>query len=86
MSKKASSGVSQKEMISKARALCDKMLKDLEEAKRPVLECIKCSLDNSEYDSRLGYLTPIGKMVRSELNVSSVQKLARTVFMLKNFT
>lgn len=80
--KKANSGISQKQMIIKAKALCEKMLSDLEQAQRPVLESIKCSLDNSEYDSKLGYLTPTGKMVRSELNVSSVQKLARTVFML----
>lgn len=76
------SGNSQKEIIRKAKAICEQMLSDLEKAKRPVLESIKCSLDNSEYNSKLGYLTPAGKMVRSELNVSSVQKLARTVFML----
>lgn len=78
----AGSGNSQKDIIYKAKAICEGMLSDLEKAKRPVLESIKCSLDNSEYDPRLGYLTPAGKMVRSELNVSSVQKLARTVFML----
>ena len=57
------------------------MLKDLEKAKRPVLSAIKCSLDNSDYDSRKGYLTPSGKMVATELNASSVQKMARTVFL-----
>jgi DNA topoisomerase VI subunit A len=31
----------------------------------------------------VGYLTPGNKMVRTELNVSSVQKLARVVFMLE---
>jgi DNA topoisomerase-6 subunit A len=62
--------------------LCNQMLTDLENAKRPVIEAIKCSLDNSNYDSKVGYLTPGDKKVRSELNVSSVQKLARTVFML----
>lgn len=82
MAKKASSGISQKDMVTKAKSLCNAMLTDLEHAKRPVLESIKCSLDNSEYDAKVGYLTPAGKMVRSELNVSSVQKLARTVFML----
>ncbi len=79
---KANSGVSQKDMIGKAQMLCERMLADLENSKRPVLESIKCSLDNSEYNPKVGYLTPGGKMVRSELNVSSVQKLARTVFML----
>lgn len=66
-----------------SKDLCNQMLKDLERAQRPVLEAVKCSLDNSFYDSRKGYLTPGEKMVRSELNVSSVQKLARTVFMLE---
>lgn len=80
--KMAGSGNSQKDIIRKAKMVCEQMLADLEKAKRPVLESIKCSLDNSDYNPKLGYLTPAGKMVRSELNVSSVQKLARTVFML----
>ena len=62
--------------------LCEKILKDLEQVRRPVLSAIKCSLDNSAYSPHKGYLTPKGKMVRSELNVSSVQKIARTVFLL----
>lgn len=65
-----------------ANEICDKMLKDLERAKRPMLEAVKCSLDNSFYNSKVGYLTPGDKKVKTELNVSSVQKLARTVFML----
>ena len=44
---------------------------------------IKCSLDNSEYKPRIGYLTPTGKKVRSELNVNSIQKMARMVFLLE---
>lgn len=64
-------------------ALCEEMLADLGEAKRPVLEAIKCSLDNSTYDAKVGFLTPAGKMVRTELNVSSVKKMARTIFMLE---
>lgn len=63
--------------------VCETMLKDLERAKRPVLSAVKCSLDNSEYDSHKGYLIPKGKMVQSELNVSSVQKISRAVFLLE---
>ena len=63
--------------------LCNKMLKDLEQAKRPVLSAVKCSLDNAEYNSKTGYLTPLAKRIQSELNVSSVQKLSRTVFVLE---
>lgn len=70
------------EITKKAKALCDQMLKDLESANRPVLSAVKCSLDNAFYDPKVGYLTPGDKVVRSELNVSSVQKLARTVFLL----
>jgi DNA topoisomerase-6 subunit A len=66
-----------------AKMLAERMLKDLENSKRPYLEAVKTSLDNSEYNSKVGYLTPGGKVVRTELNVSSVQKLARVVFMLE---
>lgn len=66
-----------------AKILADKMLKDLENSKRPVLEAVKTSLDNSFYDSKVGYLTPGDKRVRTELNVSTVQKLARVVFMME---
>jgi DNA topoisomerase-6 subunit A len=66
-----------------ARILADKMLRDLENSKRPVLEAVKTSLDNCLYNSKVGYLTPGDKVVRTELNVSSVQKLARVVFMLE---
>jgi DNA topoisomerase VI subunit A len=66
-----------------AKNLAERMLKDLESSKRPYLEAVKTSLDNSEYNAKVGYLTPGDKVVRTELNVSSVQKLARVVFMLE---
>lgn len=66
-----------------AKALAEKMLADLEKSKRPVLEAVKTSLDNSFYNPKVGYLTPGDKRVRTELNVSSVQKLARVVFILE---
>lgn len=66
-----------------AKNLAEKMLKDLENSKRPVLEAVKTSLDNSFYNSKVGYLTPGDKRVKTELNVSSVQKLARVVFILE---
>lgn len=66
-----------------SRDICDAMLSDLEKAKRPILSAVKCSLDNSAYNPTKGYLTPLGKRVQSELNVSSVQKLSRTVFILE---
>lgn len=66
-----------------ARVIANAMLADLEKSKRPVLEAVKTSLDNSFYNSKVGYLTPGDKVVKTELNVSSVQKLARVVFMLE---
>ena len=66
-----------------AKKLAEIMLKDLENSKRPVLEAVKCALDNSFYNPKVGFLTPGDKKVRTELNVSSVQKLARVVFMLE---
>ena len=38
-----------------SRSLCDQMLKDLEQARRPILSAVKCSLDNSSYDAKRGY-------------------------------
>lgn len=66
-----------------ARLLAEQMLSDLEKTKRPVLEAVKTSLDNSYYDHKVGYLQAGDKVVRTELNVSSVQKLARVVFVLE---
>jgi DNA topoisomerase VI subunit A len=72
-----------KDIPKEAKILCDAMLADLEKAKRPVLEAVKCALDNSFYSPKVGYLTPGSKVVKTELNVSSVQKMARTIFMLE---
>ncbi len=66
-----------------SKELCNKMLTDLENAKRPILEAIKCSLDNSRYVPKVGYLTPGDKMVKTELNVASVQKMSRAIFLLE---
>jgi DNA topoisomerase-6 subunit A len=66
-----------------AKILAERMLSDLEKSKRPVLEAVKTSLDNSFYNPKVGYLQAGDKRVRTELNVSSVQKLARVVFMLE---
>ncbi|MCB0348596.1 MAG: DNA topoisomerase VI, partial [Bdellovibrionales bacterium] len=80
---RSASNYSTNDIIKESKRLCDTMLADLERAKRPVLEAIKCSLDNSIYNPNVGYLTPGDKKVRTELNVSSVQKLSRTAFMLE---
>jgi len=71
------------DIMKQCLGLCDQMLADLERAKRPILKATKCSLDNSLYDHRLGFLTPGDKKVSTELNVSSVKKMSRSVFMLE---
>ncbi len=71
-----------KNIPKRSQELCKEMLKDLQKKKPPVLKSIKCSLDNSEYDPKKGYLIPKGKMVASELNVSSVQKISRSLFLM----
>lgn len=66
-----------------SKDLCSRLLADLEKAKRPVLLATKCSLDNSKYNHKVGYLTPGPKKVRTELNVSSVKKMSRAIFLLE---
>jgi len=66
-----------------SRDLCGRLLADLEKAKRPVLYATKCSLDNAIYNHKVGFLTPGDKRVATELNVSSVKKMSRAVFLLE---
>src|SRR6476619_342668 len=66
-----------------SKELCSRLLTDLEKAKRPVLYATKCSLDNAVYNHKVGYLTPGSKKVATELNVSSVKKMSRAIFMLE---
>src|SRR6478752_4824159 len=65
------------------KELCNRLLQDLERAKRPVLYATKCSLDNAIYNHKIGYLTPGPKKVATELSVSSVKKMSRAIFMLE---
>lgn len=73
----------QQELPKLSRELCSRLLADLERAKRPILYATKCSLDNANYNHKVGYLTPGSKKVATELNVSSVKKMSRAVFMLE---
>jgi DNA topoisomerase-6 subunit A len=66
-----------------SKELCNRLLGDLEKAKRPVLYATKCSLDNARYNPKVGFLTPGPKKVATELNVSSVKKMSRAIFMLE---
>lgn len=71
------------EVINLGKELCERMLADLERAKRPILSATKCALDNSNYSNKIGFLTPGPKRVFSELNVSSVKKMTRAIFVLE---
>lgn len=66
-----------------SREMCERLLSDLESAKRPVIEATKCALDNCLYDPKVGYLVAGDKTVATELNVSSVKKMSRTIFLLE---
>ncbi|MBL7716459.1 MAG: DNA topoisomerase VI [Bdellovibrionales bacterium] len=66
-----------------SKDLCNRLLQDLERAKRPVLYATKCSLDNAIYNHKVGFFTPGSKKVATELNVSSVKKMSRAIFMLE---
>ena len=48
-------------IIKQADSLCDGMLKSLQKARSPVLQAVKCSLDNSSYDTKTGYLVSKGE-------------------------
>ncbi len=63
--------------------MCERLLRDLEKARRPVFQATKCALDNCFYNPKVGYLTPGDKKVATELNVSSVQKMSRAIFMIE---
>lgn len=66
-----------------SKKLCLKMMKDIDAARKPYLEATKCSLDNAEYDAKVGFLVPGDKKVATELNVASVKKLSRALFILE---
>jgi DNA topoisomerase-6 subunit A len=74
---------SDQEIPKVSKELCSRLLADLERAKRPVLYATKCSLDNSIYSHKVGYLTPGNKKVATELNVSSVKRMSRAIFLLE---
>ena len=74
---------SEQTIPSLSKELCNRLLGDLEKAKRPVLYATKCALDNCNYNPKVGYLTPGNKKVATELNVSSVKKMSRAIFLLE---
>ena len=80
-SKVAKSGDDAIPKISKE--MCENMLDDLERAKRPILQAVKCSLDNSIYTPSKGFFIAGNKKVSTELNVSSVKKMSRAIFILE---
>lgn len=76
-------GVDQADLPKFSREICERLLSDLERAKRPILYATKCSLDNAIYNHKVGFLTPGDKKVGTELNVSSVKKMSRAIFLLE---
>jgi DNA topoisomerase-6 subunit A len=76
-------GQDQADLPKFSREICERLLVDLEKAKRPILYATKCSLDNAFYNHKVGFLTPGDKKVATELNVSSVKKMSRAIFFLE---
>jgi len=71
------------EVKLRAIELCNNLFSAIEKGDRPFIEAIKCSLDNALYDPSVGFLQPMDKKIKTELNVSSVKKLARASFLLE---
>lgn len=59
------------------KKICQEIISDLEQAKKPVIESIKQSIDNAIYNPKKGILEPGDKKNKVELNVSSIKKLTR---------
>lgn len=66
-----------------SKKMCLKMMKDIDAAIKPRIEATKTSLDNAIYDHKKGYFVPGDKKVLTELNVSSVKKMSRALFILE---
>lgn len=60
-----------------------KIMKDLEEAKKPFIEATKESGDNAIYDSKLGFFVPGDKKLTVSLDVGSIKKMTRMLFVAK---
>ena len=56
-----------------SKEMCERLLSDLERARRPVIRATKTSLDNTKYDHKVGYLTPLGKMVIEAVKFNQTQ-------------
>lgn len=83
MSKSKKKNKSEEQIQQISKELCLKMMKDIDAARKPLLEATKCSLDNSLYDPKVGYFVPGDKKVTTELNVSSIKKMSRSLFILE---
>jgi DNA topoisomerase-6 subunit A len=58
-------------------------MKDLEEAKKPIILSTKESVDNAIYDQKLGILVPGDKKNAIQLDVSSIKKMTRMLFIAR---
>jgi DNA topoisomerase-6 subunit A len=59
------------------------IMDDLEAAKKPVITSTKESVDNAIYDQKLGILVPGDKKNSIQLDVSSIKKMTRMLFVAR---
>lgn len=71
------------EVISILKNVCLQIMKDLEKSQKPLILSTKESADNAIYDPKLGYFVPGDKKISIELNVNSIKKMTRMLFMAR---
>jgi DNA topoisomerase-6 subunit A len=59
------------------------IMDDLDHAKKPVIQSTKEAMDNAVYDKQLGILIPGDKMNSVQLDVSSIKKMTRMLFVAR---
>ena len=71
------------QVIDILEKVCLHIMKDLEQSKKPLILSTKESADNAVYDPKLGFFVPGDKKLSIELNVSSIKKMTRMLFMAR---
>lgn len=71
------------EVLKTLDKVTNQILSDLEKAKKPQILSTKESADNALYDPSLGYFIAGDKKISIELNVGSIKKMTRMLFVAK---
>ena len=71
------------DVIKALQKVCLHIMKDLEKGQKPLILSTKESADNAVYDQKVGFFVPGDKKLTIELNVSSIKKMTRMLYMAK---